>query len=88
LYSSASSRTWSVKGTDLLDRGDHAVGRVAVRETRGEQQPVVGPGLGGLDHRAGVAVELHRHDHARQHDQVRDGQQRKGDDVGHDFLDS
>ena len=34
---------------DLLDRGDDAVGRVAVGEPRGQQQPLVGTGLGGVD---------------------------------------
>ncbi len=117
LYSSASSRTWSVtttlvdglgldpqggtgaghagadpdalagaqhggagtagKAADLLDGGDDAVRRVAVGEARGEQQPPVGAGLGGLDHRAGVAVELDRHDHAGQHHEVGHGEKRK-----------
>ena len=61
---------------------------VAVREPRGEQQLAVGAGLGGLDDRASVPVELDGHDHAGQHDEVGDGQERQGEDVRHGFLDS
>ena len=52
----------------------HAVGRVAVGEPRGEQQLARRAGLGGVDDGLGRVVELDRHDHAGQHDEVGHGQ--------------
>ena len=73
---------------DLLDGGDHAVGRVPVGEPRREQQPAVlalgRRRLGGVDHGADVAVELDRHDHAGQHHEVGHGEQWERE-VGHAF---
>ena len=68
---------------DLLDLGDDAVDRVAVGQPRGQQQLAVRAGAGGVDDGAGVAVELDRHDHAGQHHQVGQRQDRKGKDVRH-----
>ena len=71
------------KAADLFDRGDHAVRRVAVGQSRRQQQPPVRTGLGRIDDRAAVAVELHRHDHAGQHHEIGQGQQRQRDDISH-----
>ena len=71
---------------DLVDRGDDAVRRVAVGQARGQQQPSVRAGLGRVDDRAAVAVQLHRHDHAGQHHEIGQGQQRQGDDISHGEL--
>ena len=72
------------KSADLLDGGDRrrASGsgrRGAGRAAGGSSEPAWAASMTG----AGVAVELDGHDHAGQHDQVGNGQQRKGDDVGH-----
>ena len=63
---------------DLLDGRDHAVRRVAVLEPRGDEQPAVAAGAGRVDGGLGGLVELDRHDHARQHDDVGDEQDGEG----------
>ena len=61
---------------DLHDRREHAVGGVAVLQTRGDQQLAGLTGLRGVDRGTGGVVELDRHHHSRQHDRVADEQHR------------
>ena len=54
----------------LLDRGDHAVGRITVAESRREQQITFAAAAGGVDGGLGGLVELDRHDHSGQYDEI------------------
>ena len=75
----------AAEAADLLDGGDHAVRRVAVLEPRGHEEPAIAARAGGVDGGPGGLVELDRHHHARQHDEVGDEQDGKTL-VGHGVL--
>ena len=55
---------------DLDDRGLHPVRGVAVLEAGGDEQGAVAVRAGGVHRGAGGVVELDRHDHAGQHDEI------------------
>jgi hypothetical protein len=57
---------------DTLDAGDHAVGRVAVLEPGCDEQPAVAAAAGRVDRGLAGLVELDRHHHAGQDDDVGD----------------
>ena len=78
------------EAADLLDGRDHAVRRVAVLQTRGDQHPpAVGPvsvtrgQLRRVDGGPGRLVQLDRHHHARQHDHVVQQHQRETHRIRH-----
>ena len=71
-----SGATAAGDAADLHDRGEHAVGGVAVVESRRDQQLAGLAGLGGVDSGAGSVVELDRHHHAGQHDRFAEEQHR------------
>ena len=53
-----------------LDGGNHAVRRVAILEPGGDEEPAIAARAGRVDGGPGRLVELDRHDHAGQHDEV------------------
>ena len=64
-----------------LDGGEDAVRRVAVVEPRRDEQGAVTAGAGGVDRGAGGVVQLDRHHHAGQDDEV--GDEEDGNGTGH-----
>ncbi len=74
------------EATDLLDGGDHAVGGVAVLESRGDQELVVIAGAGGIDGGSGGIVELDGNDHAGEDDDVLECQHGEGFQCAHGSL--
>ena len=73
----------TAEAAHALDAGDHAVGGVAVLEPGGDQDAAVAAGPGRVHRGLGGLVELERHDHAREHDEVGDEQDGESG-VGHD----
>ena len=63
--------------TDLDDRGQHTVRGVPVLQPRSDEERRVATGPSGVDGRAGGVVELDRHHHAGQDDEVVQEQNRK-----------